>query len=114
MEKSFLSPRTFAFTVAFERPPRLLAFGALIIYLFFRSVGKLFAVQQRDWHLDRDGCERVLALGVTFVIVTGGIDLSIGTVMTFSAVMTGSSSRIGNAYLSWSAGRVGYRHAWPV
>ena len=31
----------------------------------------------------------VLALGVTFVIITGGIDLSIGTVMTFSAVMTG-------------------------
>jgi ribose transport system permease protein len=31
----------------------------------------------------------VLALGVTFVIITGGIDLSIGTVMTLSAVMTG-------------------------
>src|SRR5919198_5611711 len=31
----------------------------------------------------------VLALGVTFVIVTSGIDLSIGTVMTLSAVMTG-------------------------
>lgn len=31
----------------------------------------------------------VLALGVTFVIITGGIDLSIGTVLTFSAVMTG-------------------------
>jgi ribose transport system permease protein len=31
----------------------------------------------------------VLALGVTFVIITAGIDLSIGTVMTFSAVMTG-------------------------
>lgn len=31
----------------------------------------------------------VLALGVTFVIITAGIDLSIGTVMTLSAVMTG-------------------------
>ena len=31
----------------------------------------------------------VLALGVTFVIITGGIDLSVGTVMTLSAVMTG-------------------------
>lgn len=30
----------------------------------------------------------VLALGVTFVIINGGIDLSVGTVMTFSAVMT--------------------------
>ena len=31
----------------------------------------------------------VLAVGVTFVIITSGIDLSIGSVMTFSAVMTG-------------------------
>lgn len=31
----------------------------------------------------------LLALGVTFVIITGGIDLSIGTVMTFSAVISG-------------------------
>jgi ribose transport system permease protein len=31
----------------------------------------------------------VLALGVTFIIITGGIDLSVGTVMTLSAVMTG-------------------------
>ena len=31
----------------------------------------------------------ILALGVTFVIITGGIDLSIGTVMTLSAVITG-------------------------
>jgi ribose transport system permease protein len=31
----------------------------------------------------------ILALGVTFIIVTGGIDLSLGTVMTLSAVMAG-------------------------
>jgi len=31
----------------------------------------------------------VLALGVTFVIITAGIDLSVGTVMTLAAVMTG-------------------------
>jgi ribose transport system permease protein len=31
----------------------------------------------------------VLALGSTFVIITGGIDLSVGTVMTFASVMTG-------------------------
>jgi len=31
----------------------------------------------------------LLALGVTFVIITGGIDLSIGTVMTISSVMSG-------------------------
>jgi ribose transport system permease protein len=31
----------------------------------------------------------ILALGTTFVIITGGIDLSIGTGMTLAAVMTG-------------------------
>lgn len=31
----------------------------------------------------------VLALGATFVIITGGIDLALGTVMTFSSVMVG-------------------------
>ncbi|WP_098746450.1 ABC transporter permease [Paenibacillus sp. EZ-K15] len=31
----------------------------------------------------------VLALGSTFVIITGGIDLSVGTVMTLSGIMTG-------------------------
>lgn len=31
----------------------------------------------------------VLALGATFVIITAGIDLSVGTVMTLSAVMSG-------------------------
>ena len=32
----------------------------------------------------------ILSLGVTFVILTGGIDLSIGTVMTFSAIISGT------------------------
>jgi ribose transport system permease protein len=31
----------------------------------------------------------VLAVGVNFVVITGGIDLSIGTVMTLSSVITG-------------------------
>ncbi|MHC6204034.1 ABC transporter permease [Breznakiellaceae bacterium SP9] len=31
----------------------------------------------------------ILAVGITFIIVTGGIDLSTGTVMTFASVMTG-------------------------
>jgi ribose transport system permease protein len=31
----------------------------------------------------------ILAVGVSFVIVTGGIDLSVGTVMTLCSVMTG-------------------------
>ena len=33
----------------------------------------------------------LLALGVSFTIITGGIDISVGTVMTFSAVMSGTA-----------------------
>ena len=70
---------------------RLLAFGALLVLIvvfsllspnflqFDNVVGILLATSVNG----------ILALGVTFVIITGGIDLSIGTVMTLSAVITG-------------------------
>jgi ribose transport system permease protein len=70
---------------------RLLAFGALLVIIvvfsllspnflkFDNVVGILLATSVNG----------ILALGVTFVIITGGIDLSIGTVMTLSAVITG-------------------------
>jgi len=69
---------------------RFLAFAALIVIVFVFSllspnflqfdnvVGILIATTVNG----------VLALGVTFVIISGSIDLSVGTVMTLSAVMT--------------------------
>src|SRR5882672_1751779 len=80
--------RTFLHLGAMQR---LLAFGALIVLFvgfslaspnflqFDNVVGILLATTVNG----------VLALGVTFVIITGGIDLSIGTVMTLSAVTAG-------------------------
>src|SRR5256712_3008944 len=80
--------RTFLHLGAMQR---LLAFGALIVLFvgfslaspnflqFDNIVGILLATSVNG----------VLALGVTFVIITGGIDLSVGTVMTLAAVMTG-------------------------
>jgi ribose transport system permease protein len=81
-------PRAF---VRSDTVQRLLAFGALLVMIvvfsllspnflkFDNFVGILLATSVNG----------ILALGVTFVIVTGGIDLSIGTVMTLSAVITG-------------------------
>jgi ribose transport system permease protein len=74
-----------------EAMQTLLAFAGLIViflafYLttpYFRGFENLVAI------LLSTAVNGVLALGVTFVIITGGIDLSIGTVLTFSAVMTG-------------------------
>lgn len=70
---------------------RLLAFGALIILIIFFSLASpnFFQFNNIVGILLATAVNGVLALGVTFVIITGGIDLSIGTVMTFSAVMTG-------------------------
>jgi ribose transport system permease protein len=70
---------------------RIMAFGALIVLSigfslaspYFRTFDNFVGI------LLATAVNGVLALGVTFVIITGGIDLSVGTVMTFSAVMTG-------------------------
>ncbi|MCU0490666.1 MAG: ABC transporter permease [Chloroflexaceae bacterium] len=70
---------------------RVMAFGALIgLFVVFSLASPNFL--QFDnivGILLATAVNGVLALGVTFVIITGGIDLSIGTVMTFAAVMTG-------------------------
>jgi ribose transport system permease protein len=70
---------------------RLLAFGALIVLFVVFSLASPNFLQFDNivGILLATSVNGILALGVTFVIVTGGIDLSIGTVMTLSAVMTG-------------------------
>lgn len=70
---------------------RVMAFGALILLTlgfslaspFFRTFDNFVSV------LVATAVNGILALGVTFVIITAGIDLSVGTVLTVSAVMTG-------------------------
>ncbi|MCI0518705.1 MAG: ABC transporter permease [Chloroflexi bacterium] len=70
---------------------KALAFGALIVLFIGFSLASpnFFQFDNIIGILLATAVNGVLALGVTFVIITGGIDLSVGTVMTFSAVMTG-------------------------
>ncbi len=70
---------------------RLLAFGALVllVVIFTLSSPNFMQFDNVVGILIATTVNGVLALGTTFVIITGGIDLSIGTVMTLSAVMTG-------------------------
>src|SRR5947208_9332993 len=70
---------------------RVLAFGALIVlFVVFSAASPNFLqFDNIKGILLATAVNGVLALGVTFVIITGGIDLSVGTVMTLSAVMTG-------------------------
>lgn len=70
---------------------QLLAFGSLILLLviFSAASSNFFHFNNIVGILLSTAVIGVLALGSTFVIITGGIDLSVGTVMTLSAVMTG-------------------------
>lgn len=92
MEISLPTPKSLSGTpLRSEAVRRLLAFGALIIlFVTFTILSEnFFQINNIIGIFLSTAVNGVLALGVTFVIITGGIDLSIGTVMTFSAVMTG-------------------------
>jgi ribose transport system permease protein len=70
---------------------KLLAFGGLIaLFVAFSLASPYFLTFDNIMGiLLATTVNGVLALGATFVIITAGIDLSVGTVMTLSAVMTG-------------------------
>jgi ribose transport system permease protein len=70
---------------------RLMAFGALIIIFIGFSLASpfFFTFNNVVGILIATAVNGLLAVGVTFVIISGGIDLSVGTVMTLSAVMSG-------------------------
>jgi ribose transport system permease protein len=86
-----ISGAPFNWLVRSEAIQRVLAFGALIALIVIFSVASPNFLQFDNivGILLATSVNGVLALGVTFVIITGGIDLSIGTVMTLAAVMTG-------------------------
>jgi ribose transport system permease protein len=68
-----------------------LAFATLVVLLIFFSFASnnFFTWSNISGILLSTAVIGILALGTTFVIITGGIDLSIGTGMTLAAVMTG-------------------------
>ena len=70
---------------------RLMAFGALLIIFIGFSLASpyFFTFRNVIGILISTAVNGLLAIGVTFIIITGGIDLSVGTVMTLSAVMSG-------------------------
>ncbi|MBI9101793.1 MAG: ABC transporter permease [Spirochaetales bacterium] len=79
---------------------KFLAPAALvIIYVFFGIFGRnFFSYTTLVNILDSSYYIGFLAIGVTFVIITGGIDLSCGTVMMAAAIIGGT------AYKTWGWG----------
>ncbi|MEY4748499.1 MAG: hypothetical protein RIQ60_713, partial [Pseudomonadota bacterium] len=71
---------------------KLLAFASLIAMIVFFSAMRPDAFMATDNFmaiLQSTAVIGVMAIAVTFVIVTSGIDLSVGVQMTFTAVMAG-------------------------
>jgi len=70
---------------------RLLAFVSLILLLIAFSVASPNFMQLANIMaiLQATSVNGVLAVAATLVIITGGIDLSVGTLMTFCGVMAG-------------------------
>lgn len=70
---------------------RLLAFSGLIALVVVFSIASPNFMQTQNVLaiLQATAVNGVLAIAATLVIITGGIDLSVGTLMTFCAVITG-------------------------
>lgn len=74
-----------------ERLQQALAFGTLLALMIFFSIASpnFLTVSNIGSILLATAVIGILAVGTTFVIITGGIDLSVGTGMTLSSVITG-------------------------
>src|SRR3954454_11772853 len=70
---------------------KMLAFGSLVGLMIFFSLASPSFLQTDNvlGILQATAVNGVLAVACTFVIITGGIDLSVGTLMTFCSVMAG-------------------------
>lgn len=70
---------------------KLLAFASLILLLIGFSIASPNFMQTSNMIaiLQATSVNGVLAVAATLVIITGGIDLSVGTLMTFCAVIAG-------------------------
>jgi len=82
---------TLARIIAAGTHQRVLAFASLVILLIGFSIASPNFMQTSNMIaiLQATSVNGVLAIAVTLVIITGGIDLSVGTMMTFCAVITG-------------------------
>jgi ribose transport system permease protein len=70
---------------------KLLAFASLLVLMVFFTIASPNFLQTDNMVaiLQATAVNGVLAVACTFVIITSGIDLSVGTLMTFCSVMAG-------------------------
>ncbi|MBO6895482.1 MAG: ABC transporter permease [Roseibium sp.] len=85
------TPSLFARLIDTGAHQKLLAFASLIMLLIGFSIASPNFMQTSNMIaiLQATSVNGVLAVAATLVIITGGIDLSVGTLMTFCAVIAG-------------------------
>ena len=75
---------------------RFLALGALIVLIVFFSIASEHFLNWSNFKgiFLATSVVGILAMGVTFVIITAGIDLSVGTNLSLSAVITEAETSV--------------------
>jgi len=72
----------------FEHPEMLTFIGFLFIFIFMSIINNDFLEASNILNIIRQvSINGILAVGMTFVILTGGIDLSVGSVMAFTGTI---------------------------
>lgn len=70
--------------------------AALLAFVILSLASEVFATQQNLFNVTRNfAFVGIIALGMTAVIVTGGIDLSVGAVLALSGMVIGMSMNVG-------------------
>ena len=76
--------------------------AAVVAFLLLSSASPVFATQQNLFNVTRNfAFVAIIACGMTAVIVTGGIDLSVGAVLVLSGMVIGMAMNTGTSF--WAA-----------
>ncbi len=80
--------------------PQILLCGVLLLLVIFMTCASEYFLQWRNFRniLDQCAVYIVLAVGMTFVIGTGGVDLSVGYLAGFSGVVAAIAMKAGLDY----------------
>lgn len=91
--------------------PVIRSFGIVAVFLVICvafAVSSEYFMTVDNWRnlLRQSSINAILAIGVTFVILAGGIDLSVGSVMALCGMVVGSLVTSSTLHAGWFAGSV--------
>jgi ribose transport system permease protein len=82
-----------------SRPTFWVSVAAVLAFVILSMSSEVFATQQNLFNVTRNfAFVGIIALGMTAVIITGGIDLSVGAVLALSGMVIGMSMNTGTPF----------------